>query len=158
MLSGTRIKPPELDEFFSAAEAPLRMSEFADLGWMEETVWGSLRTFLIMLGGQPKPDILARQRTVRRRDLYVRDMKGAGLVSIDVLEVPHQTEVRRDDEIVQSLGNRLDSLAVCQGRGKHRVDQIGEAHAFDEHDPRDLVTVNVPKRGNDGRDCVRIFQ
>ncbi|MET4719761.1 putative damage-inducible protein DinB [Bradyrhizobium japonicum] len=40
MLSGTRVKPPQLDEFFSAAEAPLRASEFADLGWTEETVWG----------------------------------------------------------------------------------------------------------------------
>ena len=40
MLSGTRIKPPQLDEFFSTAEAPLRASEFADLGWTEETVWG----------------------------------------------------------------------------------------------------------------------
>jgi len=40
MLSGTRIKPPQLDEFFSIAEAPLRASEFADLGWAEETVWG----------------------------------------------------------------------------------------------------------------------
>jgi uncharacterized damage-inducible protein DinB len=40
MLSGTRIKPPQLDEFFSASEAPLRASEFSDLGWTEETVWG----------------------------------------------------------------------------------------------------------------------
>jgi uncharacterized damage-inducible protein DinB len=40
MLSGTRIKPPQLDEFFSAAETPLRASEFADLDWTEETVWG----------------------------------------------------------------------------------------------------------------------
>src|SRR3954464_2858479 len=40
MLSGTRIKPPQLDEFFSMAEAPLRASEFAGLGWTEETVWG----------------------------------------------------------------------------------------------------------------------
>src|SRR3982751_4641769 len=29
MLSATRIKPPQLDEFFSIAEAPLRASEFA---------------------------------------------------------------------------------------------------------------------------------
>jgi uncharacterized damage-inducible protein DinB len=41
MLSGTRIKPPQLDEFFSIAEAPLRASDFAGLGWTEETVWGS---------------------------------------------------------------------------------------------------------------------
>lgn len=41
MLSGTRIKPPQLDEFFSAADAPLRAPEFADLGWTEEAVWGS---------------------------------------------------------------------------------------------------------------------
>jgi uncharacterized damage-inducible protein DinB len=41
MLSGTRIKPPQLDEFFPIAEAPLRTSEFADLGWTEETVWGA---------------------------------------------------------------------------------------------------------------------
>ena len=43
MLSGSRIKPPQLDEFFSIAEAPLRASEFADLGWTEETVWGAQR-------------------------------------------------------------------------------------------------------------------
>jgi uncharacterized damage-inducible protein DinB len=40
MLSGTRIKPPQLDEFFAVAEAPLRAAEFAALGWTEETVWG----------------------------------------------------------------------------------------------------------------------
>ena len=39
MLSGTRIKPPQLDEFFSIAEAPLREREFAELGWMEATIW-----------------------------------------------------------------------------------------------------------------------
>jgi len=41
MLSGTSIKPPQLDEFFSAGEAPLRATEFASLGWTEDTVWGS---------------------------------------------------------------------------------------------------------------------
>jgi uncharacterized damage-inducible protein DinB len=41
MLAGTRVKPPQLDEFFSAGEAPLRASEFAALGWTEATVWGS---------------------------------------------------------------------------------------------------------------------
>jgi uncharacterized damage-inducible protein DinB len=40
MLSGTRVKPPQLDEFFSVAEAPLRAPEFAALGWTEATVWG----------------------------------------------------------------------------------------------------------------------
>jgi len=40
MLSGTRIKPPQLEEFFPIEEAPLRASEFTDLGWSEETVWG----------------------------------------------------------------------------------------------------------------------
>jgi uncharacterized damage-inducible protein DinB len=40
MLSGTMIEPPQLDEFFSAAEAPLRAVEFDGLGWTEETVWG----------------------------------------------------------------------------------------------------------------------
>jgi uncharacterized damage-inducible protein DinB len=41
MLSGTSVKPPQLDEFFSAGEAPLRAAEFAELGWTEEKVWGS---------------------------------------------------------------------------------------------------------------------
>jgi uncharacterized damage-inducible protein DinB len=42
MLSGTRIKPPQLDEFFSNCRgAPLRASEFAGLGWAEETVLGA---------------------------------------------------------------------------------------------------------------------
>jgi uncharacterized damage-inducible protein DinB len=40
MLSGTRVKPPQLDEFYSAGEAPLRADEFAALGWAEETIWG----------------------------------------------------------------------------------------------------------------------
>jgi uncharacterized damage-inducible protein DinB len=41
MLSGTSVKPPQLDEFYSAGEAPLRAEEFAALGWTEATVWGS---------------------------------------------------------------------------------------------------------------------
>jgi uncharacterized damage-inducible protein DinB len=40
MLSGTDVKPPQLDEFYSIAEAPLRAGEFAALGWTEEAVWG----------------------------------------------------------------------------------------------------------------------
>jgi uncharacterized damage-inducible protein DinB len=39
MLSGTQVKPPQLDEFFSIAEAPLRAAEFEQLGWTEATVW-----------------------------------------------------------------------------------------------------------------------
>jgi uncharacterized damage-inducible protein DinB len=42
MLSGCAVKPPQLDEFYSANEAPLRAVEFAALGWTEETVWGAL--------------------------------------------------------------------------------------------------------------------
>jgi uncharacterized damage-inducible protein DinB len=40
MLSATAIKPPQLDEFFSADDAPLRAAEFARLGWTEAGVWG----------------------------------------------------------------------------------------------------------------------
>lgn len=39
MLSGTGVKPPQLDEFFPADEAPLRAGEFAELGWTEQRVW-----------------------------------------------------------------------------------------------------------------------
>ena len=39
MLSGTAVPPPQLDEFFSVAEAPLRAAEFAELGWTEATIW-----------------------------------------------------------------------------------------------------------------------
>ncbi len=39
MLAGTALKPPQLDEFFSVAEAPLRAAELAALGWREATVW-----------------------------------------------------------------------------------------------------------------------
>ncbi|MDI1263619.1 MAG: DinB family protein [bacterium] len=41
MLSSTSIKPPQLDEFFSEGEAPLRAKEFAELGWTEEEIWGA---------------------------------------------------------------------------------------------------------------------
>ena len=40
MLSGTPVAPPQLDEFFSVGEAPLRAEEFAELGWTEEKIWG----------------------------------------------------------------------------------------------------------------------
>ena len=39
MLAGTTAKPPQLDEFFSAADAPLRAAERAVLGWSEATLW-----------------------------------------------------------------------------------------------------------------------
>ena len=39
MLSGTRVSPPQLDEFFSVAEAPLRAREFQQLGWTEAGIW-----------------------------------------------------------------------------------------------------------------------
>jgi hypothetical protein len=41
MLSSTEVQPPQLDEFFAAGEAPLRATEFAELGWTENTVWAS---------------------------------------------------------------------------------------------------------------------
>ncbi len=41
MLSGTSVKPPQLDEFFSIGEAPLRAAEFAELGWTENGIWGA---------------------------------------------------------------------------------------------------------------------
>lgn len=40
MLSDTGVAPPQLDEFYAAAEAPLRAEEFAALGWSEAMVWG----------------------------------------------------------------------------------------------------------------------
>ena len=40
MLAGTSVRPPQLDEFFSVGEAPLRAAEFAELGWTEATIWG----------------------------------------------------------------------------------------------------------------------
>lgn len=40
MLAGTRVKPPQLDEFFCTGEAPLRAQDFAELGFTEERIWG----------------------------------------------------------------------------------------------------------------------
>ncbi len=39
MLSGTSVSPPQLDEFFSEGERPLRAAEFAALGFTEEAIW-----------------------------------------------------------------------------------------------------------------------
>lgn len=39
MLSGTRVKPPQLDEFYCADEAHLRAAEFAELGLSERQIW-----------------------------------------------------------------------------------------------------------------------
>jgi uncharacterized damage-inducible protein DinB len=39
MLSGTPVPPPQLDEFFSIMDAPLRAPEFQELGWAETAIW-----------------------------------------------------------------------------------------------------------------------
>jgi uncharacterized damage-inducible protein DinB len=44
MLAGTSVKPPQLDEFFSEGEAPLRAGEFSELGWTEATIWGEVES------------------------------------------------------------------------------------------------------------------
>ena len=41
MLAGTRVKPPQLDEFFCTGEARLRERDFAELGFTEERIWGA---------------------------------------------------------------------------------------------------------------------
>lgn len=43
MLSGTPVRPPQLDEFYSIAEAPLRAAEFAALGFTETDLWQEAR-------------------------------------------------------------------------------------------------------------------
>ncbi|MBZ9783062.1 DinB family protein [Pseudomonas sp. REP124] len=40
MLSGTSVKPPQLDEFFCQGESGLRAEDFAELGWTEALIWG----------------------------------------------------------------------------------------------------------------------
>lgn len=42
MLAGTRVKPPQLDEFFCTEEAHLRAGDFEELGFTEERIWGPL--------------------------------------------------------------------------------------------------------------------
>lgn len=44
MLSGTTVKPPPLDEFFLAEEAPLRAEELAVLGLSELDIWPDTRS------------------------------------------------------------------------------------------------------------------
>ena len=39
MLSGTSVKPPQLDEFYCANEANLRADEFRELGFSEKEIW-----------------------------------------------------------------------------------------------------------------------
>ena len=39
MMSGTLVRPPQLDEFFPVGEADLRAHEFAALGWTEDAIW-----------------------------------------------------------------------------------------------------------------------
>jgi uncharacterized damage-inducible protein DinB len=40
MLSGTRVAPPQLDEFYCSNEAHLRAADLAELGFSEERIWG----------------------------------------------------------------------------------------------------------------------
>lgn len=42
MLAGTSVAPPPLDEFFCAADAPLRGGELSALGLTEEAIWRAL--------------------------------------------------------------------------------------------------------------------
>ena len=41
MLAGTRVAPPQLDEFFCANEVHLRAAELAELGTSEQQIWGA---------------------------------------------------------------------------------------------------------------------
>ena len=41
MLAGTRVPPPQLDEFFCSNEAPLRAADFAELGFSENSIWST---------------------------------------------------------------------------------------------------------------------
>lgn len=40
MLAGTRVKPPQLDEFLMAPDAPFRAADLAALGWDERVLLG----------------------------------------------------------------------------------------------------------------------
>ena len=40
MLSGTAVKPPQLDEFLMPSDAQFRVSDMAALGWNERSVYG----------------------------------------------------------------------------------------------------------------------
>ena len=40
MLAGTKVAPPQLDEFFCANEAHLRAAELAEIGLSETAIWG----------------------------------------------------------------------------------------------------------------------
>lgn len=42
MLSGTSVKPPQLDEFFPEADAPLRKDDLDALGWTEAELFAEL--------------------------------------------------------------------------------------------------------------------
>lgn len=42
MLSGTRVAPPQLDEFLLAGDAPLRAADLAALGYSEAALWPNL--------------------------------------------------------------------------------------------------------------------
>ena len=39
MLSGTAVKPPQLDEFILGSDASLRVMDMSALGWTEQQVW-----------------------------------------------------------------------------------------------------------------------
>ena len=39
MLAVTHVKPPQLDDFHCANDAPLRAPDFAELGFTEEAIW-----------------------------------------------------------------------------------------------------------------------
>jgi uncharacterized damage-inducible protein DinB len=41
MLSGTAVKPPQLDEFLMPSDARFRVSDMAALGWTEREVYDS---------------------------------------------------------------------------------------------------------------------
>lgn len=41
MLSGTGVKPPQLDEFLMPSDAPFRVEDMRELGWDESAVYGA---------------------------------------------------------------------------------------------------------------------
>ncbi|MET0382185.1 MAG: DinB family protein [Burkholderiaceae bacterium] len=41
MLSGTHVRPPQLDEFLMPSDAPFRVSDMSALGWTQREVYGA---------------------------------------------------------------------------------------------------------------------
>lgn len=108
---------------------------------------------------QSQPDIRAGKRALRQNNEHIDDLQRVWRV-VQIPDMRRSADVGRNDEVTR-LERRRDELcrqAVFDRRSKDDIDNRCERSPFGQHDPRDIVTMDLSQGVNNRRDIVRVSE